>query len=79
MKKDQNLPNKNMHSNNSSGKPLQITIITIDSNHLTEITIAEVLQIKIFHKTETADQIVKIPSIEIFTQDQTHKEVIPKQ
>ena len=56
--------------------------ITIDDNRLIEITIAEDLQIheihKMFHKTDTADQIAKTASIELITQGQTQTEVIAR-
>ena len=62
------------------GNHSQIIRITIDDNRLIEITIAEDLQIqeihKNFHKTDTADQIAKIASIELITQGQTQTEVI---
>ena len=64
MKKDQNLPNKTVHSNNSSGKPLRtIQIIqeinapytqVIEEDHQNEETRI------IHHKITTIDQIVEI-------------------
>ena len=75
MKKDQNLPNKNFHSNNSSGSRFHITQITLDNNHLKIRTIEEDHQIKetheISHKTDVVDQIVEIVNIEMTIQDQT--------
>ena len=57
----------------------QITMITIDSNHLIEITIVESLQIEEIHKKNSRkldieDQTVKITNIEIFIQDQIQTE-----
>ena len=56
-----------------------ITIIPLDNNHLTEITIAEDLQIKEFqknsHKIDIVDQTVKLISLEIIIQDQTRTQV----
>ena len=79
-KNDQNLPNKNIHCKNSSGNHSQILIITIDNNHLTEILIAEDLQIKAIHKAihniDIVDLIVKITNIETNTQYQIQTEVI---
>ena len=78
MKKDQNLPNKNIHSNKSSGKPL-LTIIPLENNHFTKITIAQDLHIeeihKISHKIDIVDQTLKTINIEINIQDQTRTEV----
>ena len=78
MKKDQNLPNKNIQSNNSSGKPLPnnsnysrnqspiILIIEVDHQNK-EIH-------KIFHKIDIVDQIAKIISIEKTIHDQIQLE-----
>ena len=68
MKKDQNLPNKNNHSNNSSGKPLPnnsnysrqqspIKRIIEDNHHTKKIP-------EISHKTDIVDHIVEIVNIE---------------
>ena len=40
-KKDQNLPNKNIHSNNTSGKPFLTAFLVIGNNHLFKIIFAE--------------------------------------
>ena len=47
MKKYQNLPKKNIHSNNSSVKPLPEHYKTSDNNHLTEITIQDQTQTEV--------------------------------
>ena len=74
MKKGQNLPNKNIHNSNSSGKRLSKTQIILDNNHLIIKIIEEDHQIKeiqeISHKTDIVDQIVKIVNIEINIRDQ---------
>ena len=74
MKKDQNLLNKNNHSNDSSGKPLQITRITLDNNHLRTQIIEDDHQIKEVHetspKTDIVDQTVEIVNVEITIQSQ---------
>ena len=64
MKKDQNLPNKTVYSNNSSGKPLRtIQIIQEINHHITQV-IEEDHQNeetrKIHHKITTIDQIVEV-------------------
>ena len=73
MKKDQTLPNKNIHSNYSSGKPLPINsnysrqqslYNTIEDDHHTK----EIL--KIFHKTDIVDHIVEIVNTKITAQEQ---------
>ena len=74
MKKHQNLPNKNIHTDNSSEKPLQITPITLDSNHLIIQIIehnhhSKEIQ-KISHKTDIVDPIVEIVNIKITIQNQ---------
>ena len=75
MKKDQNLTNKNIHSKNNSGKPLQITQTILDNNQLITRIIEEDHQIKeiheVSHKTDIVDQTVEIVNIEITIQDQT--------
>ena len=75
MKKDQNLPNKTIHSNNS-----QITIITIDYNYLTKKIIAEDLRLDKIHKTShkigIADLIFEIINVGTTTNDPTQTEVI---
>ena len=57
----------------------QITIITLDNNHLTEITTVEGPQTKkihaFSHKIDIFDQIVKTINIEIIIQDQIQTEV----
>ena len=56
-----------------------ITIITLDNNHLTGITIAKNLQItenhEISQKLDIVDQTVKIINVEKTIQDQTQSEV----
>ena len=81
MKKDQNLPNKNVHSNNSSGKPLPDKYN--NSRHglpYRSIFIDVNLQIKeiheISHRIDKVDLTVKMTSIETTTQDQIQIEVI---
>ena len=68
------LPNKNIHSLNSSGNYSLITIIPLENSHLTEITTAENLQIeeihKVSHKVDIVDQTVKTINVEIIIQDQ---------
>ena len=64
MKKDQNLPNKNVYSNNSSGKPLpNNTNYTGINHHITQV-IEEDHQNeeihRILHKIIILDQIVEI-------------------
>ena len=79
MKKDQKLPNKNIHSKNSSENHSQISIITIDNNDPTKITIAGDLQVeeihKISHKLDIAGLIVQTISFKATAQDQTQTEV----
>ena len=74
MKRDQNLPNKNIHSNNISEKRFQITQITLDNNHFIIRIIEDDHQNKEIHedshKTDIIGQTVKIISIEITIQDQ---------
>ena len=80
MKQDPILPNKIIHSNNSSRKHFLITITPLDNNHRTYITIAEGLQIKvnheIFHKKDLVDQTVKTINFETTIPDQSQTEVI---
>ena len=47
---NQNLPNKNIHSNNSLANHFETATITIDNNDLTEIIFAEDLQTEKIHK-----------------------------
>ena len=78
MKKDQNLPNKNIHSNNSSGKPLPNNsnhsrtnhpiILVIDVDHKKK----EVHEIS--HKIDIVDQIVETIKLEITNHDQIQTE-----
>ena len=69
MKKDQHLPNKNIHSNNSSGKHSRnnhpIIRIIEDDHHTKGIH-------KVSHKTDIVDQIVGKVNTEIIIQDQIH-------
>ena len=82
MKKDQNLPNKNIHSNNSSGKQPQIIQITQETNHPITLVIEVDRQNKeihdISHKIDIVDQIAKITSIEstIHVQIQTEENIL---
>ena len=78
MKKDQNLPNKNIHSKNSSGKPLPI-----NSNYSRNQSpynssyrgrSPEQRNSRNSHKIDTVDQIVKIISTEINIHDQIQTE-----
>ena len=72
--KHQNLPNKNIHTDNSSEKPLQITPITLDSNQL----IIQIIEHnhhskeihKISRKTDIVDPIVEILNIKRTIQNQ---------
>ena len=63
MKKDQNLPKKNVHSNNSSGKPPQIIQIIQETNRPITLIIEVDHQNKEIHenshKTDIVDQIAK--------------------
>ena len=82
MKKDQNLPNKNIHSNNSSRKPLpNNTPITLDNNHPTIQMIEDnhhTKQIrKISHKTDIVNHIVEIVSIKITIQTNPNFRLMP--
>ena len=80
MKKDQNSPNKTFTVTINQENQSLITIIPLDNNHLTEITIAVDLQIKeiheISHKIDIVDQTVETINIEITIQDQNQTEVI---
>ena len=78
MKKDQNLPNKIKHSNNSSVNHFQVTQITQEINH----HITQVIEVdrpneeihEISHKIDIVDQIAKIISIETTIHDQIQTE-----
>ena len=67
MKKDQNLPNKNIHSNNSSGKPLPYNSNYSRNQSLYNSSYRGDHQDKdiheISHKIDIVDQIAKITSI----------------
>ena len=73
MKKDQNLPEKKIYSNNSSGKPLPSAQITQEINH----HITPVIEVdrpneeihEISHKIDIVDRIAKITKIEITIHD----------
>ena len=84
MKKDQNLPNKAVYSNNSSGKPLRtIQIIQEINHHITQV-IEEDRQNeeihKIRHKIITIDQIVEITTPDLIqTQHNLFLDLIPNQ
>ena len=73
-KKHQNLPNKNIQSNNSQENLFQLTQNTLENIHLKIRNIEDDRQIKatneISHKTDTVDQTVEIVNIEITIQDQ---------
>ena len=73
MKKDQKLPNKNIHTINSSRKPLPNNSNYSRNNHPIIPNIEEDHHTKkihkISHKTDIVDQIVKIVNIEITIQD----------
>ena len=78
MKKDQNLPNKKIQTNNSSGKPLP-NISNYSRNQSPLTVIIEVDHQnneihKIFHKTDIIDQIAKITTIETTIHDQIQTE-----
>ena len=74
MEKDQKLPNKNIHSNNSSGKPLPNNSnysrhqSPYNSNYRGRSPTKEIHEIS--HKTDLVDQTVELINIEITTQDQ---------
>ena len=78
MKNDQNLPNKNIHSNNSSVNHFQETQTTQEINH----QITQVIEVdrpneeihEISHKIDIVDQIDKITSIETTIHDQIQTE-----
>ena len=63
MKKDQNLPNKNVYSNNSSGTPFQAIKTILEINHHITLVIEvdhpnkEIHEFS--HKIDIADRIVK--------------------
>ena len=80
MKKDQKLPNRNIHSNNSSGKPLPNIQITLENNHLIIQIIEDDHQRKKFHeishKTDIVDQTVEIVNIERTIHDQIQTDLI---
>ena len=80
MKKEQNLPNKNIHSNNSSGKPLPNSSNHSNIYHLITLTTEVDHQIKeiheIPHKMNIVDHTVEIPIIEIIIHDQTRTDRI---
>ena len=59
-----------VHENHS-----QITIITVNINHLSGITTAEDLQMEEIHKIDIVDQTVKTTKIEITIKHQTQTEV----
>ena len=70
MKTDQSLPIKNIHSNNSSGKPLPIN--SNDTNHLIILVIdRQIIENHgVSHKIDIVDQIVESISIETTIHDQ---------
>ena len=80
MKKDQNLPNKNIHSNNSSGNYFQTARMIQEINHFITLTTEVDHQAKeihvISHKTDIVDQIVEILNMEITIHDQIQTEQI---
>ena len=75
MKKDKNLPNKNVHSNNSLGKPLPNNSnysrqqSPYNTNHRGRSPNQR--NLRNFSQTDIVDQKVKIVNIEITIQDQT--------
>ena len=73
MKKDQNLPNKNIYSKNSSGKPLPATQIIQEINHhitpVIEVDRPNKIIYEISLKIDIVDRIVKITKIEINIHD----------
>ena len=76
MEKDQNLPNKNNHSINSSGKPLPKNLTLANNNHLIIRIIEDDHQIKEnSHKMDIVDQTVKTVSIEKTIQDQNQTDL----
>ena len=80
MNKDQNLPNKNYQSNNSSGKPLPDSY----NNYRSQSPYQNIFRRRSPDRTNSQsysqnryrDQIIRIINIEIITQDQTQLEVI---
>ena len=81
-KKDQNLPNKNDQSKNSSGKPLTDSYNNYRSqSHYQNYFCGRSPDRRNSHNFSQniiVDQIVRINNIEIITQDQTHIEVITR-
>ena len=78
MKKDQNLPNKNIHSNNSSGKPLPNTSNHSRNQSPYNSNYRDHLKNEIPHKYDIVDHTVEITIIEIINhvQNQTDR-IIP--
>ena len=79
MKKDQNSPNKNLYSNNSSGKPLPDNYNTSRQQSAYSYNYRgrspDQRNSQNFSKTDTVDQTVRTISIETTIQDQTQIEV----
>ena len=73
MKKDQNLPNKNIHSINSSGKPLPNNS-NYSRNQSPYNQNNEIHEIS--HKIDIVDQLAKITSLETTIHDQIQTEQI---
>ena len=77
MKKYQNLPNKNIHSNFSPGKPLpNSSNYSRNQSSYNSNNRGRSPDQKISHKTDIVDQIVEIPNIEIIIHDQTQTDQI---
>ena len=66
MKNDQNLPNKSIHSNNSSERTIQIFQMIQENSHFVTLVVEADHQNKeireFSHKIDVVDQIVKIIS-----------------
>ena len=78
MKKDQTLPNKKFTVTTLQANHFLTIIMSLDSNHPTDITNVEDLRIKEFHEIshgiDIVDQTVKTIDIEIIIQDQIQTE-----
>ena len=75
MKKKQNIPNKNIHSNNSSGKPLPDNYNTYRKQSPCRknyrVRSLDRRKSQNFYKRSIIEQTVKITNTGIITQDQT--------
>ena len=74
-KKNRNLPNENIHSNNNSGKPLPDNYNTSRQQSPNRYNYRGNLQIKEIHKISRIIDTVKTINIKITIQDQTQTEV----